>query len=170
MHRGESRPGWRVLGVELDGALIERTRLVHVRLLQRVHALPAAQKTFVGFDGGGLAADGPALAVRQRSAAQQGCDLLGDLVLHREHVARVAFELFRPLVIPARHVDELHGDAQSIAGLAHAAFEQTIDPERAAHVAQIVAAAELERGGTCRDAQPLDLGERIDELLGEPFA
>ena len=89
MQRGEARPGGRVLGVELDGALEQRAGLVHVRLLHGVHALAAAQETFVGLDGGGLAAHGAPLA-RVDSAPPRSSvgHLFGDLVLHREHVGR----------------------------------------------------------------------------------
>jgi hypothetical protein len=63
--------------------------------LHGVHALAPAQEAFERFDGRGLAAYGASLALDNASAAQQGRDLLGDLVLHREHVARIALELFR---------------------------------------------------------------------------
>ena len=108
--------------------------------------------------------------MRQLAAAQQRRDLLGDLVLHGEDIAGVALELLRPLVKTGGDVDELHGDAQAVAGLAHAALEQTTDSELAAHFAQVVVAAKLERGRARGDAQPVDVRERVDEFFGQALA
>ncbi len=94
----------------------------------------------------------------------------GDFVLHGEHVGRREIELLRPLVKAGGNVDELHGDAQAVAGLAYAAFEHAADAELLSDLAQVVIAAELERGRACRHPQPLDMRERVDEFLGQAFA
>src|SRR6516225_12033946 len=50
-------------------------------------------------------------------------DTLGDLVLHRENVDKIAVVTLRPDMIAGFGLDQLCGDAQPIAALADAAFE-----------------------------------------------
>ena len=69
------------------------------------------------------------------------------------------------------HLDQLHRDAQVIVRLAHAAFEQCPDAERPPDLAHVrTRAAELEGGRSRRDAQAVDLRQRVDQLLGQPLA
>ena len=56
---------------------------------------------------------------------------LGDLVLYREDVGEIAIVPLRPDVIPGLGLDELRGDADTITGLAHAAFEHIAHAELA---------------------------------------
>ena len=144
MQHREARPGGRVLRVQRDGAPVELARLVHVRLPPVVHALTSAQEAFVGLDGRRPAMQRAPLARLECATAQQAGDGLGDFVLHREHIGGRALEFLRPLVITGGGVDELHRDAQAIAGLAHAAFEHAADAQLRADLAQVVAAAKLE--------------------------
>ena len=170
VHRGESGPRRRVLRVQRNGAFVEFNRVDERLVAPGVHALAAAQEQLVGLDAGRQAMHRAAFARVERAAAQQCRHFLGDLVLHGEHIGRRALEFLRPLVIAAGDVDELHRDAQSPAGLAHAAFEQAADAEFASHFAQVVCAVELERRAARGHAQPLDVRQGVDQFLGETLA
>ena len=60
-----------------------------------------------------------------------GDNALGDLVLDGEDVGEVAVVALCPDVVAGRRVDKLRGDAQALAGLAHAAFEHVAHAELA---------------------------------------
>src|SRR3546814_7666823 len=62
--------------------------------------------------------------------------------------------------------DQLRGDAHRVAGVAHAALQQVRDAEPGADGACVVlAVAELERGVAPDHLQPVDLRQRIDQVL-----
>ncbi len=74
-------------------------------------------------------------------------------------------------MVAAVHLDELHGDAQAVAGLAHAAFEDVSDAEPLADRAHVESdIAELERRGARGDAQAGDAAEGVEDLLGDAVA
>ncbi len=99
----------------------------------------------------------------------EGCDHRpGDLVLDSEHVGELAVVGLRPQVIAVGRVDELRGDADLIARLAHAALEHGGDVQLVRDVAHIlVLALEGERRGARRHPQAGNLGEKIQQLFGE---
>ena len=67
--------------------------------------------------------------------------------------------------------DQLHRDAQLVAGAAHAAFQHLRDAERAADLAQVfVAVLEIERRRAPRDLHARNVREVVDQLLSEPVS
>ena len=73
-------------------------------------------------------------------------------------------------MVAARHFDELHRHPQAIVGLANAALEQRLHVELFANGPDVLAfAAELKGRGARGHAQAIDLGECVDELLGQAF-
>ncbi len=171
MRRREPGPGRRIFGVDLDGLTKHLATVVEIGARHAVQALPAAQVTLVDVGCRLRAAHRPLLAPRERAAAQRRGHGFGDLVLDREYVAELAIEALRPLVVAGGDVDELHRDAQPVARLAHAALEQRADAELASDFARIEPrAAKLERGAARRDAQAVDVRERIDQFFRETLA
>jgi hypothetical protein len=103
--------------------------------------------------------------------AQRLGDRSRDLVLDHEHVVDVAIEALGPQVIAVGDVHQLRADAQAVAGLADAALEHRLHVQSLADLAHVdLRALELERRGPRHDRQPLDAGERADQLLGHPVA
>ena len=73
-------------------------------------------------------------------------------------------------MVAARHFDELHRHAQTVVGLADAAFEERLHIELCSNGLDVLAfAAELKRRRTRGHAQAIDVRECVDELLGEAF-
>jgi len=104
-------------------------------------------------------------------SAQGARDPLGDLVLDGEHVCDGPVEALRPTVVPVGHVDELDRNPQPGAGLAHAALEDRGDPQSGTHGPNVHGRpAELEGGAARRHPQALDVGQAVDELLGDALA
>ena len=102
---------------------------------------------------------------------EPGCDRVRDLVLDGEHIGELAIVALRPEMVSVGRVDELRCYPQAVAGLADAAFQDRVHPEPLRHRAQILLGAlEREAGSACRDAQALELGQRIDDLLGDAVA
>ena len=62
---------------------------------------------------------------------------LGDLVLHRENVGEVAVVALGPDVVAGCGFDQLRGDADAVAGFAHAAFEHIAHAKLAANLLHI---------------------------------
>ena len=102
---------------------------------------------------------------------QRADDGARNLVLHGEDVREPPVVGFRPHVVAVGHTAELGGDAQTVAGSLHAVFQHGGHVELAAHAADIgVLPFELE-GGPARDhAQSADLGEGVDQVVGQAVA
>jgi hypothetical protein len=66
-----------------------------------------------------------------------GGDATGNIVLHGEHVAQVPVVSLCPVVAAGRRVHELGGDAQPVAGPAHAALQDVAHAEFARHLFHI---------------------------------
>jgi len=98
-----------------------------------------------------------------------GDDPLGDLFLDHEHVGHVAVVTLGEQVMAAGRLDELDGDADPIAGPPGAAFDEI---GRAQFAADLGAGLELAPVGEGRvfgdDRKPAPVGQRGDDLLGEP--
>jgi hypothetical protein len=82
----------------------------------------ALQEVVVGGHVGGRLALGALKAGRLDVPGQGGDDLLGDIVLHREHVVEFAVVTLGPQVMSGGGIDQLRGDAHAVAGLTHAAL------------------------------------------------
>jgi len=97
---------------------------------------------------------------RQHDRARQ-------LVLDRKDALELAIVALRPQVIPVRHADQLREDPELIALSAHAPFQDGGDVQLRADLPDVeVLALEEECGGAGDDANALDVGERVDDLLG----
>ena len=112
----------------------------------------------------------PLLAAEQTSS--HACrDVLGDLVLHREHVGHRSIESLGPVLVSRGDIDELNGHAQALVRLSHAAVEERGDvkvPRDLAHVA--AGLPEVKRCGSRGHAQAGDVRQRGDQLLGDTLA
>ena len=76
-------------------------------------------------------------------------DAAGDLVLHGENVAELAVVSFGPVMAAGRRIDELRGDAQPVAGPAHAAFEHVAHAERARDFLHVDGAVLVDEASSC---------------------
>ena len=98
--------------------------------------LAPAQEAVVGFQIVG-ALGGDALPIAGvEIERERGDDLRRHVVLHGEDVGQVAVEPLGPEVAAGRRVDELGGDPDPIARLAHAALEHIAHAEALADLAQ----------------------------------
>lgn len=122
---GKSDPGSGIRRVKRERLLKQRNRLLECCGRVMTTDLPRLQEQCVGLWVGGLRVG--------RCAEQLDLELIdhrgGDLVLHLEHVRHRAVVALRPQVRTVSGTDQLRGDAQCVAGLAHAAFEHVSDVE-----------------------------------------
>jgi hypothetical protein len=82
---------------------------------------------------------------------------LGDFFLDRKYVVQVAVIALGPQLIAVAGVDELHRDAQTVAGLADASFEHCSNLELVADLPDIdCPAPELKRGAARGDAEAFE--------------
>ena len=117
------------------------------------------------------ARQGLLLAPAQDASPQRRGHASRDFVLDRKHVVERAIEPLRPAVVPAGDFYQLDRDAQPIIGLPDAALEQRFNVELAPHFAHVRAGVpKLKRRRSCGHAKAIDLRERVDEFLGQPFA
>ncbi len=90
------------------------------------------------------------------------------LVLYGEEFGQRAVVLVRPDMIAARSIDELTGNPNLLAHLAHAALETVGNPEFLADLARIdVAALEREAGIARGHEQFVEAGQLGDQVLGK---
>src|SRR5215831_5671120 len=75
----------------------------------------------------------------------------GDLVLEGKDIGQFAIVAIRPQVVTGRRLDQLCGDAETIGGLPHAAFEQVAHAELAPHFAYVHSRTLVSKGGAARD-------------------
>ncbi len=171
MNGREARPRGGVGGIELDRAPEQPRALLQVGLRVERNELPGPEVGLVGVDPRLGPHERPLLAVGQGAAPQRGGHALRDLVLDGEDVAERAVEALRPPVVAGRDLDELDGHPQPVSRLADAALEQRAHAEVTAHGADVgPRPAELEGRGPGGHAEPLDLGEGVDQLLREALA
>ena len=99
---------------------------------------------------------------------QGGDDGRGHLVLDGEDVLEVAVVSFRPEVVSGGAVDELGGDADPVARLAHAAFEHVAHAELPGDGAHVHGLALVgERGVAGDDEELADARQRGEDVLGD---
>ena len=105
--------------------------------------------------------------LEQRHAERPG-DLLRDLGLDREDVVELAIVALGPHVVAVRDVDQLRGNPDAGPLLRHAALEQRADAELLTHIDDVdVPVLEGEARRARGDLEPPQLGERVEDLLGE---
>src|SRR4029077_4887505 len=98
----------------------------------------------------------------------RGDDSLGDLVLHGEHVGKVAVISLRPDLGSGGGVVELRGGAHAVAYLAHAALDDITGAEFLAHLLQGNGFSLVDERGVARDdEEPAQLAERGDDVLAD---
>ena len=85
--------------------------------------------------GGGLAHQRRAGARQLDAQAFRGASR--NLVLHREHVVQVAVVALGPQFEAVGHVGEVGGDANAVAGLAHAAFHDVLHVQALADLGEL---------------------------------
>ena len=103
--------------------------------------LPPAQVVLVG-DGARLRPDQPLpLLPVDLTSADAPRDVLGDFVLHREHVRHRAIESLGPVLMARRDVHQLHGDSKVVVCLPYAAVEQGRDAEVSRDFAHVAASS-----------------------------
>ena len=90
------------------------------------------------------------------------------LALHLEDIGQLAVVLLGPEMEPVPGVDELRRDAHAVARLAHAALEERGDVQLVGDDGQVLVLA-LEVEGRCppRHPQAIDLGQGVEDLLGD---
>ena len=125
-----------------------------------IEFIATAQVKIVGFYVFGEAADdhhgggrGCGLAgLVGQAGLQVADDGGGNLVLNLEDIRHFAVKTLRPQIAAIGNADELHADADPIAGFADTAFEDVGDVERFADLADILLrAAKDERGSSGGD-------------------
>ena len=156
-----------VLGVDLDGSPGKGLRLVHVLAAHREPLDLRLDHIAPGVEGARrLAVEKTGLG-QQEARLQRPDDALSHLVLDGEDVVEIAVVLVRPNVVAAFGVDELGGDSDAIARLAHAAFQDITNAEVGRHLAHIGRLALVGEGGVARDdEQTGHRGQQRDDVLG----
>src|ERR1039457_5799039 len=98
-------------------------------------------------------------------------DLVGDVLLNAEKVARVSMVGLRPNVIAGPPVIQLHRDAQFLFLPLLAAFEDGADLQLLRNRPTIPRLSlELERGGAGHDSQSFQVGNGIGQFFGQAIA
>ena len=98
-------------------------------------------------------------------------DRVGDVVLEIEDVTELPVVPLGPKLEPGGHIHELGGDSKAVAAASDAPFEHGSHlefPADGAHV--LMPRLEGEGGGSCRDSEISQLGEGVDQLVGETVA
>ena len=108
------------------------------------------------------------LHIGEQGDLQSLGDLLRDIALDSEDIGQLPVVALGPEMRLRPAVDELGGDADLIAGAAHAALENRPGAKLAADLRDALAAALVaDDRGPGDDAQLGDLGEPGDHLLGD---
>jgi hypothetical protein len=162
--------GTRVIRVELDGPLEHRARFDIRALVVLSEVFHTTQHAVIGCQIGRRLALGP-LGASCLDAHGEACgNRRCDLILHREQVFEWLVVTIRPEVGTGCHVNELRGYPDPTAGLAHAAFDDILSPERAPNLLQAGLAIEGERGIPSENEQLSEAGKLGDHVLGDTFA
>ena len=168
------RPGLRIVGIDLGGALAQpHDRLVapDVALVAGGVVLPRHQVEVVGIEVGRAALLDRLLLLGQQLELQRLDDRFRDLVLQREDVAQVAVVALGPDVVAGGAIDQLRGDAHAAARLAHAALEHVLHLELARHLRHVDELALVHERAVARDdGQRRDLAQVGDDVLGDAVA
>ncbi len=102
------------------------------------------------------------------AAGEGGNDRAGHFVLNGEDVLELAVIAFRPDVPVGLCVDQLHGDTDAIADLAHASLEHVFDVELAGNFLHLHRLALVHEGRVARDDEKVAETRQLgDDVLGE---
>ena len=177
----ELLPRERVAGIQLDRLLQAFDALRETLLRDAVHEVTALEEQPVRLAalaaparrrgrhlGPGFPADAGVRSLTQEGSAKLLHHGLRNVVLHRKDVVQRPVVALRPQVEAVLDLHQLDRDAEPLAGLADAALEHRRDPQRAPDFGDRGAFAfERKCRGARRDAQPADLAEDVQELLGQ---
>ena len=159
----------RVFRIELD-RLVQHAQRLGVRFARRpmVQHL-AGEHVFVGRHVLGPLALGALVRRRLDAAAQRRDDRRRHLVLDRENVLELAVVALGPDMRLGLAVDQLHGDAHAVAGLAHASLDHVVDAEFARDVLRLHRLALVGEDGVARDDQEVAEARQLgDDVFGQP--
>ena len=105
---------------------------------------------------------------------QRPCNPLGDLVLQVKDVLERAINAIGPDVRAAGRIDQLHGDAQAVSRLLHAAFQHVAHAELATDLLHVDCLSLVDEGRVaCDDEEGTDTrqgrSDRFDHAVSEIF-
>ncbi len=157
-----------ILGVERDRALEHLQRRGVVLAGRAMVQDLAGEHALVGRHVVGRLALGAIVGRRLDPPGQGRDDRRGHLVLDREDVLELAVVALGPDVPVGLGVDQLHGDAHPVAGLAHAALDHVLDAELRGDVLDPHRLALVHEGGVARDHEQVPKArQRGDDVLGQ---
>ena len=159
----------RVLRVFMDRSFEQNHGAFHVDPAALVNQLSPFHVFLVGRNAGGLGHGwyGRTTDIQRQRDFQCVPDGCGNLVLNGKHVHQVAIVAFRPQVVAVLGLDQLGGDANAVAGLAHRAFQHVADAQFPCNLRHVqVLSLELERRGSRRHAQARVPGDHVEQFLG----
>src|SRR5262249_37505174 len=169
--RAQAYVGRGTFGIELEREGEKPTRL-RIALARRALSLVvAAEDQIVGLEHAGRGLSEASSLGLGHLDGQRANDLLRDVVLHGEDVARVAVVALRPQVIARLRVHQLRGDPHAAARSLHAAFEHVPNTEVMAdvtHVDRFALVGEHRVPGD--DEQAGDLRQPGDDGFGHAVA
>ncbi len=133
---GETQPGHGEFRIERHRLAIERDTLLHGLRAGLTRPGLGLQVGVIGPGVAGSAGQQRGLVDAQRDLQGVG-DRAGDVLLDGEHVVEFAVEGAGPELKAVRRLDQLGGDAQAVAGLAHAALQHMGHPQLLADQLQV---------------------------------
>src|SRR6516164_9878664 len=102
------------------------------------------------------------------ASLDRGGNALGDLVLEGKDIGQFAIVAIRPQVVTSRRLDQLCGDAETIGGPPHAAFEHVAHAELATDFAYVHSRTLVSKGGAARDHKKCMVVRQVgDDVLGD---
>ena len=158
-----------IFRIELD-RLVQHAQRLGVRFARRpmVQDL-SGEHVFVGRHVLGRLALGALVRRRLDPAAQRRHDGRGHLVLDGEDVLELAVVALGPDMRLGLAVDQLHGDAHAVGGLAHASLDHVVDAEFLGDAARRHRLALVHEDGVARDDEEVAEARQLgDDVLGQP--
>src|SRR6185295_6509294 len=166
------RPGTRIVRVDLDSAAAQaddRFAAARIANVAGDVVLARHQVELVRLGVGGPALLDCFFLLGQKFQLQCRNDRLRDFVLQRENVVELAIVALGPHMTARSAIDQLGGDANATAGLAHAALEQMAHLELPRSLWRIDMLALEREGGVARgDPERRDLAQVSDDVFADP--
>ena len=95
-------------------------------------------------------------------------DVLGNFVLNGEEILEIAVVAFGPDMVAGRGLDELGGDPDALAGLAHAAFDDIAHPQFPPNFGDVHRLPLEHERGVARDNEQATAAAQLgDDVLGD---